>query len=78
MKRITPCSFVWGEVVGTNDPELLAFNLFSHKPYLLGLLLKGSMCDCMEYEYEEMATEAEVKEPLKIAVPVQVSRPKKR
>jgi hypothetical protein len=32
----------------------------------------------MEYEYEEMGIEEEVKEPLKIAVPVQVSRSKKR
>jgi len=69
---------VWGEVIGTNGLELLAFNLFPRNPYLLGSPLNLPMCDCMEYEYEEMATEAEVKEPLKIAVPVQVSRSKKR
>ena len=78
MKRIKSCSPVWGEVFGTNGLELLAFNVFPRNPYLLGWSLNVSMCDCMDYEYEEMATEEEVKEPLKIAVPIQVSRSKKR
>ena len=78
MKRSELCSLVCGEVCGTNDPELLAVGSFLHNRYLLGQPPTGSMCDCMEYEYEEQTTETEAKEPMKIAVPVLVARSKKR
>ncbi len=36
------------------------------------------MCDCVDYEYEELAIETEAKEPEKIVVPIQVARSKKK
>jgi hypothetical protein len=36
------------------------------------------MCDCNEYEFEELAVETEAKEPEKVAVPIQVARSKKK
>jgi hypothetical protein len=36
------------------------------------------MCDCAEYEFEEMALETEEKEPLTITVPLQLVRAKKK
>ncbi len=37
-----------------------------------------TMCDCAEYEFEEMALETEEKEPQTITVPVQLVRAKKK
>ncbi len=36
------------------------------------------MCDCYEYELEGLAAKGEAKEQEKVAVPVQVARPKKK
>jgi len=36
------------------------------------------MCDCAEYEFEEMALATEKKEPQAMTVPVQLVRAKKK
>jgi hypothetical protein len=36
------------------------------------------MCDCSEYEFEEMAVETEEKEPQVMTVPLQLVRAKKK
>ena len=40
--------------------------------------VRASVCDCYDYELEEQAVEVEAKEPLQVAAPVQVARPKKK
>lgn len=35
------------------------------------------MCDCVDYEYEELAIKTEEKEPEKVAVPIQATRKRK-
>jgi len=47
-------------------------------PYESGADVSETMCDCAEYEFEEMALETEQKEPEPIAVPVQLVRTKKK
>jgi hypothetical protein len=36
------------------------------------------MCDCSEYEFEEMNQATEEKEPLAVTVPLQIVRSKKK
>ena len=70
-----------GEVPETMYPELLAFVIFRRtlrNPYLSGQKLARTMCDCADYEFEEMALETEEKEPQAITVPVQLVRAKKK
>jgi hypothetical protein len=47
-------------------------------PYELGPRFLRTMCDCAEYEFEEMALEIEEKEPRPITVPLQLVRTKKK
>lgn len=67
-----------GDVSETKDLELLAFSLCGSNPYELGVETLRTMCDCAEYEFEEMALETEEKEPQTITVPVQLVRAKKK
>ncbi|MDA4127211.1 MAG: hypothetical protein OK452_08445 [Thaumarchaeota archaeon] len=70
-----------GDVPETNELELLAFVMYCLKIQQSLFVCAESletMCDCSEYEFEEMALEKEEKEPETIAVPVQLVRAKKK
>lgn len=36
------------------------------------------MCDCTEYELEELAVDTKAKEPVKVAMPIQVVSSRKK
>lgn len=70
-----------GDVLETKELELLA-SISPARWLAATLMCQGraleTMCDCAEYEFEEMALETEEKEPVKIAVPLQLVRAKKK
>lgn len=70
-----------GDVPETKELELLA-SVQCRLKTQQSLCVCGesleTMCDCSEYEFEEMALETEEKEPEMIAVPVQLVRAKKK
>ena len=61
--------YPFDEVPG-NGPSSQSLILTSHR--------KKGMCDCMEFEYEDVALGTEEKEPVKVAAPLLVVKSKKK